>query len=100
MQSTGCSRAASSPPGLTGPMGFPTATVHATDEDVVIELAIPGATPDDFTISVAGETVSIIGEVKREQHEQKGQTYIDELYRGQFQRSFTLPFPVNAEQAD
>jgi HSP20 family protein len=88
------------PQGFTGQMGFPTANVHVTDVDVVVELAVPGATPDDINVSVTGETVSISGEVKREQHEQKGQTYIDEMYRGHFQRSFTLPFPVDTDKAN
>lgn len=88
------------PQGFTGQIGFPTANVHATDHDVVVEMAVPGATPDDINVSVMGDTVNISGEVKREQHEQKGQTYIDELYRGQFQRSFTLPFPVDADKAN
>jgi HSP20 family molecular chaperone IbpA len=30
------------PQGFTEQMGFPTATVHATDDDVVVELAVPG----------------------------------------------------------
>jgi HSP20 family protein len=87
------------PQGLTGQMEFPTATVHATDNHVVVKLAVPGVMPDDLAISVTGESVSIRGEVKREQHEQKAQTYIDELYQGRFQRSFTLPFPVDADKA-
>lgn len=87
------------PQGFTEQFGFPTAKVRATDDDVVVEMAVPGAKPDDINVSVTGDTVSISGEVKREQHEQKGQTYLDELFQGQFQRSFTLPFPVNADNA-
>ena len=88
------------PQGFTGQMDFPTANVHATDDDVVVEMAVPGAKPDDINVSVTGDTVNISGEVKRERHEQKGQTYIDEMYHGQFQRSFTLPFPVDADKAN
>lgn len=88
------------PQSFTGQMGVPTATVRATDDDVLVEMAVPGAKPDDISISVSGETVHVSGEVKREQHEEKGQTYIDEMYHGQFQRSFTLPFPVDSAQAN
>jgi hypothetical protein len=41
--------------------------------------------PDALTISITGETVTISGEVKLEQHKQEGQTYLDELYQGRFQ---------------
>jgi HSP20 family protein len=88
------------PQGFSGEMGMPSASVRTTDDDVVVELAVPGAKPDDIHISVTGETVSITGEIKREQHDQRGQTYIDEMYQGQFQRSFTLPFPVDADKAN
>lgn len=89
------------PPGFSGNFGFPTANVLADDEDIVIEMAIPGAKPDDINISVTGDTVSVSGEIKRTQHEHKrAQTYIDENFHGQFQRSFQLPFPVDADMAN
>lgn len=87
------------PSGFTGQLTFPTANVRATDDDVIVELAVPGAKPDDINISVMGDTVSISGETKRERHEEKGRAYLEEIYHGQFQRSFGLPFPVNADAA-
>jgi HSP20 family protein len=85
------------PQSLAGQMSFPPAGVRATDDDVVVELAIPGAKPEDINISVTGDTVNITGDVKHEHRQtQKGQMYVDEMFHGQFQRSFTLPFPVDA----
>lgn len=83
-----------------GQTGFPAANVHMTDDDLVIEMAVPGVNPDDINISVTGDTVTISGEVKREKRDQKGQTYIEEITEGTFQRSFVLPFPVNADKAN
>ena len=88
------------PQGFGGEIGAPSASVRTTEDDVVVELAVPGAKPEDIHISVTGETVSISGEVKREQHDQRGQMYIYEMYQGCFQRSFTLPFPVDADKAN
>lgn len=89
-----------SPQMLSGQGVFPQANVRVTDDDVIIEMAIPGADPDDITVSVSGDTVTISGEVTKEQHDKRGQTYIEEITVGAFQRSFTLPFPVDVSKAD
>jgi HSP20 family protein len=89
-----------SPQLFSGQGTFPAANLHVTDEDVIIEMAIPGLNPDDVNISVTGDTVTLSGEVKREKHDQKGKTYVEEIMEGHFQRSFVLPFPVNADRAN
>jgi HSP20 family protein len=38
--------------------------------------------------------------VTREQHDTKGRTYVEEIWVGTFQRSFTLPFPVDVDKAN
>jgi HSP20 family protein len=89
-----------SPQLMSGQGGFPPANVHVTDDAVEIDMALAGAEPDDVTISVTGNTVTISGEVTREEHDTKGQTYVEEIWVGSFQRSFTLPFPIDVEQAN
>ncbi|HEX8918854.1 MAG TPA: Hsp20/alpha crystallin family protein [Chloroflexota bacterium] len=78
---------------------FPTLNLHATDDDVVAEIAVPGAKPDSINISVAGDTVSVSGEIKGSQRRERGQTYIQENWEGQFQRSFTIPYQVDSDAA-
>jgi HSP20 family protein len=78
---------------------FPTLNLHATDDDVVAEIAIPGANPDSINISVSGESVTVSGEVKGSQRKGRGQTYIQENWEGQFQRSFTVPYQVDSDAA-
>lgn len=88
-------------PSSLGGMGtFPSADMHVTDDDVIVHMAIPGANPNDINISVTGETVTISGEVKNEQHNKKGQPFFEEIWRGRFQRSFQLPIQVDANKAD
>jgi HSP20 family protein len=89
-----------SPQMLSGQGGFPPANLRVTDNDVEIEMAIAGANPEDVNISVSGDTVTVSGEVTREQHDTKGRTYVEEIWVGTFQRSFTLPFPVDVDKAN
>jgi HSP20 family protein len=89
-----------SPQMMGGQGGFPPANVHVTDDDVVIEMAVAGAKPEDITISITGDTVTISGEVTREEQHKKGQTYTEEIFVGSFQRSFTLPFPADVNNAN
>ena len=79
--------------------GFPPVDLYVTDDDVVLEMAVPGATSDDINISVTGDTVSVSGEVRSPQ-QQRGHAYLDEIWRGRFQRSFTLPIQVDADKAE
>jgi HSP20 family protein len=79
---------------------FPPVDMHLTEDDVVIDVAVPGINPDDVNISVTGDTVTISGEVKREQPNQKHQHVLDEIWRGRFQRSFQMPIQVDANKAD
>jgi HSP20 family protein len=91
-----------SPQMVGGQAGFPAANVHVTDDDVIVEMAVPGVNPEDINISVSGDTVTVSGEARRERHDKdkKGQTYVEEIWEGSFQRSFVLPFPVDADKAN
>jgi HSP20 family protein len=87
-------------PQTLGQGGFPPADLYMTDEDVVIEMAIPGAKPNNIQVSVTGDTVSVAGEVQHQRHHQQGQQpFIEEMWRGKFQRVFTLPMQVDAGKA-
>lgn len=87
------------PGGLTAQGGFPPVDMQVTEDDVVVKMAVPGATPDDINISVTGDTVVVSGEVRREQREQKAQTHFEEIWYGSFQRAFALPVQVDANKA-
>jgi HSP20 family protein len=75
---------------------FPPVDVFVTDDDVVVELALPGGNPDDLNISVTGDALIITGEVKRRRAGEKAHPYLQEIWQGEFQRSFTLPVQVDA----
>lgn len=87
-------------PGTFGSGGFPPTDIYVTDEAVVVEMSIPGVNPDELNISVTGDTVAISGEVTHQHRGQKGQAMLSEIWRGKFQRSFTVPVEVDAGKAD
>jgi HSP20 family protein len=87
-------------PGTFGSGGFPPTDIYLTDDAVVVEMSIPGVNPDDLNISVTGDTVAISGEVRHQHEGQKGQPVLSEIWRGKFQRSFTVPVEVDAGKAD
>jgi HSP20 family protein len=45
---------------------FPPTNLYVTDDDIILEMSVPGVRPEDIQISVTGDTVTISGEGKRE----------------------------------
>jgi len=74
--------------------------LYQTDNDVVIEASIPGIDPDDINISVAGEVLTIKGEVKQETESKEADYHIKERRYGSFSRSISLPTQVVADKAN
>jgi len=75
--------------------------VYATDDQVVITAATPGLKPEDLDVSVVQNTVTLSGTVGDYAQNIEGATwYLREQPFGQFRRSVTLPFPLDANQAE
>ena len=79
--------------------GHLTVDVYQTDDEIVIQSTIAGASGDDIDISVTTDMVTIKG--KRElEHEVKASDYFHrELYWGSFSRAIILPVDVDADAA-
>jgi HSP20 family protein len=77
--------------------------VYATQEEAVIIAAVPGMSPRDLEVTIDQNVVTLSGTVPTaaESEQGKGATwYLHELWHGQFRRSVTLPFEVDAAKAD
>ncbi len=75
---------------------------YATNDHAVVLAAMPGIHPDDASVSVDKDTLTITGKVsgERKQQDEKGDPvswYLAEVPRGSFERSITLPFPIDEE---
>jgi HSP20 family protein len=77
--------------------------VYATADQVVVLAAVPGLRPDHLEITVHQNTVTISGavpDVTQAEEAKQATWYVHELWSGQYQRSLTLPFELDAERAE
>jgi HSP20 family protein len=72
-----------------------------TDADALtIEAALPGIKPDDVDITVENGTVTISGRTAAERNAEEGSYLVQEIRRGTFSRSVTLPTGLEADRAE
>ena len=77
--------------------------VYETDSEVVIIAAVPGLGPDDITVSVLENTVTLSGQlpnVAQSADARQATWYVHELPYGNFQRSLKLPVDIDPDGAD
>ena len=77
--------------------------VYATQDEAVIIAAVPGMSPQELEVTIDQNVVTLSGTVPTaaESEQGKGATwYLHELWHGQFRRSVTLPFEVDASKAE
>ncbi len=73
--------------------------VYATDQDLLIEANLPGVKPEEVDITVEGNTLTIAGETRSSRKDEEGSTLIQEIRRGTFSRTLTLPDGLEADKA-
>jgi HSP20 family protein len=71
-----------------------------TEDALVVKAVVPGVKPDDITISVTGDVLTIQGEVKEEQETKEHNFHVRERQYGRFSRTVSLPAAVVAEKAE
>ena len=82
------------------PAGWiPAVDVHETDAGYEFQLDLPGIDPADLKIQVTGDQLTIHGERRAvKDSDEKAVAHRIERVTGVFERSFTLPTPVETEQ--
>ena len=71
-----------------------------TDANMLtIEAALPGIKPDDVDITVENGTVTISGKTASERTAEEGAYVLQEIRRGNFSRSVTLPTGLEPDKA-
>jgi HSP20 family protein len=87
-------------PAAPEPEGELAIDIYQTSADIVIKAMIAGVKPEDLTISITRDMVTVRGhrEVSREISEEN---YIQrELYWGSFSRAIVLPTEIDVEEAE
>ena len=83
--------------GSMGP-GLPL-DVTTDANSVTIEAALPGIKPEDVDITVENGTVTISGKTASERSAEEGAYVLQEIRRGTFSRSVTLPTGLEPDKA-
>lgn len=80
--------------------GFPL-NIYTVEDNLTVEALLPGISPEDVQVSVDQGVLSISAKRHGWQPEQNQQAawYVHEVTPGQFRRSFSLPFQVDADKA-
>ena len=79
-----------------GPAG---ANMYETADSYEIHMPMPGAKPEDVTITAQGNTVTLKWETKTQQPKDARQVWSG-MHYGAFQENFTLPTDINADAAE
>ncbi len=86
----------------TTPMALwvPAVDVRETDNEIQVTAELPGLKLEDVSVTVENGVLTISGEKKQEIQEGKEDAsyHVFERRYGRFERSFTLPRTVNADQ--
>ena len=85
--------------GFTEMPSLPSVDVIDRDYEVVVRAAVPGYKKEEIEISVSNSTLTLKGETKSEQKEEKGDYYRCEISQGSFSRIIALPAEVDEAKA-
>ena len=80
-------------------LSMPKVDVIDRDEEVLVRAEVPAVKKEDIEVSISGNMVTIKGETKREEKEEKGDYYRSEISRGAFSRMVALPADVDESKA-
>ncbi len=80
---------------------FPVDVFESKDQTAyVVEASLPGAKPEDISVSAEGNTLTISYTTKGEQKEEKPNYVHRERYEGEMSRTITLPTQIQPEKVE
>ena len=74
--------------------------MYETKDDLVVSAQIPGIKPEDVQVTVTGDTLSIKGETTSDGKVDEAGYYRRERQYGAFDRTLSLPVPIQADKAE
>jgi HSP20 family protein len=74
----------------------PSLDVWDDKDNLVVKVELPGLKKEEINISLHEGVLTVSGERKHGVEKKEGQSFRSERYFGKFQRSVTLPTPVDA----
>ena len=76
----------------------PVLDVHEDKDHLTVRIELPGMKKEDIDLSLHENTLTVSGDRKDERNETDGAVTRAERYFGRFQRTLTLPKPVDADK--
>lgn len=73
--------------------------IYTTADDLVLEAAMPGVKPEDVEITVTGDALTLSGRSNSERTREEGSVLVNEIRRGEFSRTVTLPQDLQTDRA-
>jgi HSP20 family protein len=83
-----------------GEVAAPALDVYQTPGEIVVKAALPGIKPEDVSIDITGDTLTIKGESKAEQEVKREDYLYRERCYGAFSRSVVLPGGLKSDKAE
>ena len=77
-----------------------TIDLYQTQGEIIIQTMIAGVHPDNLSINITRDSITIRGKREENQSINKENYFVQELYWGTFSRTMTLPEEVNPEEAE
>lgn len=77
---------------------LPSVDVIDRDHEVVVRAEVPGYKKEEVDISVSNNSLTLKGETRTEEKEEKGDYYRCEISRGSFSRTIALPAEVDGDK--
>ena len=74
--------------------------VIESDDQVVVRATVPGVKPEDIEVTLTGDLLTIKGEFKTENREERANYVRQERRSGSFCRQISLPAGVNADNVE
>jgi HSP20 family protein len=72
---------------------------HMNGDELFVQAALPGVRPEDVEITIENGTLTIAGESRSETKDENKQYLLQEIRRGSFVRSVTLPNGLEPDKA-
>lgn len=77
-----------------------TVDLYQTSNEIIIQTMVAGVHPDNLSITITRDTISIKGRREENQSIERDDYFVQELYWGSFSRTITLPEEVDPEEAE
>lgn len=78
---------------------MPKVDVIERDDKIVVRAELPGVDKKDIDVSMTDYTVTVKGETRKEEKEEKGDYFRSEMSSGMFSRTVALPAEVDGSKA-